>query len=305
MVFTIAAVERDVGISKDVLRAWERRYGFPSPERDGNGDRIYPPEQVRRLRLVKRLTDQGHRPGRLLSWPIAELEEALAPQQDDFVPATADEQAATALQPVLDALVQHDTRGVQHLLQQRLAAEGLARFVQDTVAPLSDQVGLGWESGRLQVFEEHLFTECVTRVLRQAIASVPPGDAPRVLLTTVPHEPHGLGLLMAEAVMALAGAQCMSLGTQTPVPEIAHAAGAFKADVVALSFSSSFPRRQVAAVLQQLRSAIPPDVQVWAGGSGCARRVSLPDVRVMTTLDEAALAVGQWRAAVAGSNARG
>ena len=39
---TIAAVERDVGLSKDVLRVWERRYGFPVPERDANGERLYP-----------------------------------------------------------------------------------------------------------------------------------------------------------------------------------------------------------------------------------------------------------------------
>ena len=46
---SIAAVERDTGLSKDTLRVWERRYGFPSPERDAAGDRLYPPAQVARL----------------------------------------------------------------------------------------------------------------------------------------------------------------------------------------------------------------------------------------------------------------
>ena len=64
--FNITAVERETGLSKDVLRVWERRYGFPAPQRDSNGERRYPPEQVERLRLIKRLMDQGHRPGRLL-----------------------------------------------------------------------------------------------------------------------------------------------------------------------------------------------------------------------------------------------
>ncbi|MBV5332313.1 MerR family transcriptional regulator, partial [bacterium] len=63
--FSIAAVERDTGLSKDVLRMWERRYGFPLPLRDPNGERSYPAEQVDRLRLIKRLMDQGHRPGKL------------------------------------------------------------------------------------------------------------------------------------------------------------------------------------------------------------------------------------------------
>ena len=48
--FNIAAVERETGLSKDVLRMWERRYGFPIPERDANGERLYPEAQVERLR---------------------------------------------------------------------------------------------------------------------------------------------------------------------------------------------------------------------------------------------------------------
>ena len=58
----IAAVERDTGVSKDTLRVWERRYGFPAPVRDDNGDRLYPMSQVERLRLIRRLLDMGCRP---------------------------------------------------------------------------------------------------------------------------------------------------------------------------------------------------------------------------------------------------
>ena len=56
--FTIANVEKETGLSKDTLRMWERRYGFPAPERDPGGDRVYPAAQVERLRLIKRLIDQ-------------------------------------------------------------------------------------------------------------------------------------------------------------------------------------------------------------------------------------------------------
>ena len=59
----IASVERETGLSKDTLRVWERRYGFPTPERDANGERLYAPFQVRRLAQIKRLIDRGHRPG--------------------------------------------------------------------------------------------------------------------------------------------------------------------------------------------------------------------------------------------------
>ncbi len=94
---------------------------------------------------------------------------------------------------------------------------GLARFVTDVIAPLTALVGDRWARGELAIFEEHLYTESVQAVLRNAIASIPhPGDSPRVLLTTVPQEPHGLGVLMAEAMFALEGARCVSLGVRTP-----------------------------------------------------------------------------------------
>ena len=34
MLLNITAVERETGLSKDVLRMWERRYGYPKPDRD-------------------------------------------------------------------------------------------------------------------------------------------------------------------------------------------------------------------------------------------------------------------------------
>lgn len=291
--FPISAVERDVGLSKDVLRVWERRYGFPTPGRDANGERLYPAEQVQRLRLVKRLMDQGHRPGRLLAVPMDELE-ALSAQRRDAAPA-AEPGAPDGLADLIDLVRRHDAAAYLQALQQRLARQGLRQFVQDTVAPLTLQVGLAWEEGRLHVFEEHLFTELTARALRQAIAAVPGGREPRVLLTSLPNEPHGMGLLMVEALLALEGAQCISLGTQMPLLEIAQASAAHRADVVALSFSAAFPARQIAGLLQQLRASLPPATQLWAGGAG-VRRITAPDgVATIASLDAAADAVAHWR----------
>ena len=64
---SIAAVERETGLGKDTLRAWERRYGFPLPQRDAAGVRGYPRAMVERLRLIRRALVAGHRPGRLFA----------------------------------------------------------------------------------------------------------------------------------------------------------------------------------------------------------------------------------------------
>ena len=291
--FTIAAVERDVGVSKDVLRVWERRYGFPVPDRDPHGERLYPAGQVLRLRLIKRLMDLGHRPGRLMSTSINELE-ALAGGSQGVKGPGADT-GSHELDELFALIRQHDGAAYLQAMQQRLARQGLRQFVQDTVAPLTVQIGFAWERGRLQVFEEHLFTELTARVLRQAIAAVPGGSEPRVLLTTLPKEPHEMGLLMVEAVLSLEGAQCISLGTQMPLMEIVDAVAAHQVDVVALSFSAAFPARQTRALLEQLRAALPRPAELWAGGAG-VRKLAAPDgVMCMASLDSAIAAVSRWR----------
>ncbi|HXE40013.1 MAG TPA: MerR family transcriptional regulator [Azonexus sp.] len=294
--FSIAAVERDTGLSKDVLRMWERRYGFPVPERDGNGERSYPAEQVERLRLIKRLMDMGHRPGKLIATPTAELS-ALAPRRTKPAPS-GDHGASKGLEELLALIKQHDAAGYQQALQQRLARQGLQRFVQDTIAPLTRRVGEAWEDGSVEVFEEHLFTELTKRLLRQAIAALPGGSrSPRVLLTSVPDEQHVLGLLMVETLFALEGAECIPLGTQMPLLEIGRAAVAHQADVVALSFSVAFPQRQIPGLLQQIRQMLPPATDLWVGGGGVARIARVDGVDLMSSLDDALHALAAWRAA--------
>lgn len=281
----IAAVERETGLGKDTLRVWERRYGFPRPLRDENGDRLYPPEQISQLRLIKRLMDRGHRPGKLV---LAEESELLAWSAEVAGAAPAAESADAAEVPpgglaspseglgeVFDLLGRHDAVGLRRVLSQMIAREGLQTFVLDILPRLNVLVGEGWASGQIEVFEEHLYTEQIQVLLRQAIAALPPGTRrPKVLLTTVPDEQHILGVLMLESLLTLRGIRCVSLGTQTPLAEIVAAVEAHGADAVALSFSAAFPARQVLPLVNQLRVTLPRSVGLWVGGSGIDRGVA-------------------------------
>ncbi len=293
--FNIAAVERDTGLSKDVLRMWERRYGFPVPARDANGERVYPAEQVERLRQIKRLMDLGHRPGKLMSLSPKELATASSRRPRVDKPTRPPEPGELA--QLLSHIKRHDAEAYLQAMQQRLARQGLQVFVQDTVAPLTREVGEAWEDGRLEVFEEHLFTELTKRLLRQAVGALPAARlAPRVLLTSLPEEQHALGLLMVEALLVLEGAECVPLGTQMPLLEISRAAEAHRADIVALSFSTAFPQRQISGLLKQLRLMLPKETALWAGGGGVARLSAQEGCRLFGSLDEALAALADWRA---------
>jgi methanogenic corrinoid protein MtbC1 len=295
---SIAAVERETGISKDVLRKWETRYGFPVPLRDGLGERAYPPEQVNRLRLVKRLMDAGMRPSHIVAKSeeslkiLAQTSHAARPQagerhQDDVAAIT------------LEMLRNQDPAGLRQRLYRELLRQGVERFVLDTIAPLNHAVGEAWARGELGIHEEHVYTEAVQWLLRNAIDTLSDTQAsPRILLTTLPEEQHGLGILMLAALLSLRGAYCISLGTQTPVQDIALAAVAHKADVVALSFSIVYPQRRILPALAELGQRLGETIEIWAGGDGCTRLHSPPArTHLHPGMDQALAALGEWRAA--------
>jgi DNA-binding transcriptional MerR regulator len=288
---SIAAVERETGVSKDTLRIWERRYGFPQPTRNAIGERSYPLDQVARLRLIRRLMDQGLRPGRIFAMSAAELETQAA-GTPSAAPLSAQHDLALYL------LKTHQTAELRRELNQAVMRDGLFRFLTESAAPLATLVGDAWMRGEIHVFEEHLFTEQLQGVLRQAISQVPTaGGSPRVLLSTLPGEQHGLGLLMAEAACALEGAECVSLGVQTPVAELAAAALAKRADVVAVSFSANFPATGLQEAVKSLRAALPTGVELWCGGTGAARLKRPPAaVRVFQELAAIGTALADWRA---------
>ena len=297
---SIAAVERDTGLSKDTLRVWERRYGFPLPRRDTTGERNYPFEQVERLRAIKRLLDAGHRPGRVVAMPLADLDRLTNASCGRAMPLpqlARDLRDAPDLAGLMAAVGQRDVDGLRQRMSHALARMGLGRFVLEVVAPLNVQVGDEWMHGRLEVFEEHLYTESVQVVLRNALHQLVVAEAggPRVLLATVPGEPHGLGLLMAEAVLALEGCRCTSLGLQTPVWDIVRAAAALGSDVVALSYTGCTNPHQVTDGLTELRSKLPTSVDLWAGGRApVLQRRAIDGVRVLPSLNEVPEALSGW-----------
>jgi DNA-binding transcriptional MerR regulator/methylmalonyl-CoA mutase cobalamin-binding subunit len=282
LALNISAVEREAGLSKDVLRMWERRYGFPKPVRDDNGERRYSAGEVAKLRAIKRLMDVGLRPGKIIRHTLDELnalaEGKVVPRRETASPGAENE--------ILKLLSGHDAAALQNTLANLLMRQGLQRFVLETATSLNHAVGDAWMRGELAVFEEHLYTEQLQVALRTGINAFPRQiGGPKVLLTTFPGEQHGLGLLMVEALLVPEGAQCISLGPQTPIEDIRRAALAHQVQVVALSFSGVFPVRQAGDGLASLRRQLPPAVAIWAGGEMTRRiRKALPGVLLVSDL---------------------
>jgi DNA-binding transcriptional MerR regulator/methylmalonyl-CoA mutase cobalamin-binding subunit len=294
---SIATVERETGLSKDTLRVWERRYGFPAPLRDGNGERAYSRAQLDKLRLIRRCMDLGLRPGKIVGASLHELSERIA-ALDAGARASAGAADGGPGQALIDMLKARQLIEMRDSLAQAMMRLGVQRFLIDVVAPLSAEVGRAWMRGEIEIHEEHLYSEQINHLLRQAISScVPAVNAPRLLLTTLPGEEHQLGLLMAQAYLSVEGVHCISLGVQTPAFDVVRAASALGADIVGLSFSLAHQPRTVLAQLAELRDGLKPEVALWAGGTIVGRLRKVPDgVRLLASLADTTQALADWRA---------
>lgn len=281
-VYSIAHVEQTTGISKELLRMWERRYGYPQPARDAQGDRVYTSTDIIKLGLIRQLMEQGQRPGKLVNQPVDALQHLYAEGMA---------QEAGKLNELIPVLKSADFLAVREWLESRLHSQGLRRFVCETLPQLNQSVGDGWERGQINVHEEHLYTEQVNNLLRGAIATMPtsPAGSPRVLLTTPPGEQHGLGLLMVEVVLRLEGCTVISLGTETPLPDIAAAARAHQAQVVALSFSVAYSSARAQEDVSTLQAMLPAGTALWAGGQAMHDQRPSDGVTLMKSLQDVQL----------------
>lgn len=289
----IQAVERETGVSKELLRMWERRYGFPQPLRDAHGDRLYPPAQVSKLGLLRRLIDNGFRPGKIILLEASELEGLLHSKY-----LTPMEPAPGLEEELLAALKSHEAHQVREYLSHQLVRMGLQSFILTFLQYANPLVGDAWMRSLIEVHEEHLYTEQVQALIRNAIGNLRPGtQAPRVMLATPPDESHSLGMLMVEALLRLDYVDAVCFGTHMPVRDLVMAAHKHQMDIIGLSFSASYPSSKAVEFLEELRFRLPPSVDIWAGGSALrSSRRHVEGIECFHDLDSLRLGVQAWRA---------
>lgn len=270
--YSIGVVERDTGIGRDTLRVWERRYGFPEPVRSEKGERKYSEKQLRQLQRIRRLLDQGMRPGKLLPLGEEGLDELEASLQSE-----QPVQLEQAVSELIEAIHSADAELLESLLQRQYQQQGMQGFILKTVVPLLNTVGELWARGKLQIFQEHFLSQQLIRFLNTEIARLQRhARKPRVLLATLPGEEHTLGLLMVAAMLSSHGVSTINIGAEVPMDQIGHAVEQFNVDIVGVTFSGAYQYKNIRPHLIELRELIADDIEIWTGGEGVRRLRKLP-----------------------------
>ena len=281
--YSIGLVERDTGIGRDTLRIWERRYGFPEPSRNARGERLYSEAQLRRLQRIRRLLDQGMRPGKLI--PLGD--KALDQLEVSMLPAIP-KPIDAAVSRLLEYLIRGDAGQVEKSLSVLYKKHGMQEFIVKIVAPLLRTVGELWAAGRLQIYQEHFLSQQLFLLINTEIATLPKNRSQSpIVLATLPDETHTLGLLMVAGILAAQRKNVVNLGGGVPVDQISTAVKQFKASALGITFSGAYQYKHIRDHLTELRELLPANVHILTGGEGVRPLRKLPSgITKFTSLAE-------------------
>lgn len=292
---TISVVAERTGLSRDVLRVWERRYQAVEPVRTAGGQRLYSDDELQRFQLLAEATRNGRSIGSVAALStgalakLAEDDEAARPQ------AAADREAthSTVHREVAELALAHalalDASSLDRELRRAIARYGVPMFLEEIVPTLMHRIGDEWVGGRLSIPHEHLASSVVLGILLEAVRAIPetPG-APRLLVATPTGEQHVVGAALIAAAAALDGWSILFLGANVPAADLVMAANGVSG--VALSIVNAHDVPGTVREMQTLRAALPMRMPLIAGGAAALRleaEVGLPGVSVCRDIAEA------------------
>jgi DNA-binding transcriptional MerR regulator len=206
----IGEFSRRVGVSPELLRAWERRYALLEPIRTEGGFRLYTDDDAARVERMKRALDEG----------LSAAEAARRALAQEGSPERALDGARERLVAAARA---YDEATVHAILDQALAGFSLEPVLRDLVLPALREIGTEWASGQLEIGQEHFASSLVRERLLALARLWGRGGGPLAILACAPGERHDIGLIAFGLVLRSHGWRILFLGADTPIATLRRA----------------------------------------------------------------------------------
>lgn len=283
--FNLKAVVQETGLKPDTLRAWERRYGLPTPTRTTGGHRLYSQRDINILKWLLERQEEGLSISRAVDmWrrvavdgkdPLHVMALNEAPLTlPSFLSVEAGEIITELRQSWIDAGLAFDEHKAELVM-----AEAFSYYPPETVCIELLQkalsiIGNGWYTGEVSVQQEHFTSALALRRLDALLAAVAaPTRSGRVIIGCPPGENHTFGPLLITFLLRRRGWNVVYLGADVPTNRLHATIISTRPDLVVFSaqlLESAASLREVALYLQE------KEVVVAFGGTIFNR---IPDVR--------------------------
>ena len=272
-VLRIGEVSKRTGVSPELLRAWERRYGLLSPTRSAGGLRLYSLADVDRVRLMQRHLAQG-----LSAAEAAGLAVITGADEPD---ASAPLSPAAMRMELAEALDRFDEERAQVLFDRMLSVLSVESLLGEVALPYLGELGDRWSRGDASVAQEHFASSLVRGRLLGLARGWGLGTGPTALLACLPGELHDLGLIAFGLALRSRGWRVVYLGPDTPIETVEDAVDRLRPDVVVFHAVSS---DRVLPVLERLHQ-LGDRHRVALGGAAVTTAGLDPDRVLLLTGD--------------------
>jgi DNA-binding transcriptional MerR regulator len=271
----IGELSRRTGVSAELLRAWERRYGLLRPARSAGGFRLYSDADEQRVRRMRDLIGRGLSAAQAARAALGETPEAPSPTVIDEARGDA---ITTSTARVARALDDLDEAGAQAALDRVFALFTLDTALRDVLLPYLHDLGERWERGEVSVGHEHFASNVIRGRLLAIARGWGAGPGPRAVLACAPGELHDLPLACLGLALRARGWSITYLGPDTPVASVAEAARELDPDIVVVS---AVRREPFAAAIGDLAALRLGDRLALAGAGADAELAERAGARVL------------------------
>jgi MerR family transcriptional regulator, light-induced transcriptional regulator len=258
--YRIQTVAEMTGVPAATLRAWERRYGLPSPERSTSSYRLFSDHDVASIRRLKELCDEGMAPAEAARVVVRSEEASNTPVDGDPY--------QRACEAILRAVVDFDPIGLEQAVRGAMFMGSAATIYHRVLAPTMQTVGDRWHQGTLSVAQEHMASEVLSGVARDMLRLIdPPEAASEAIVACFADEEHALPLYGVAFGLVQSGLRPVVLGARTPPSAIRHAVESIQPVLVCLSVTVRPPAYRARELIDDYAEAVA-DVPWIVGGAG-------------------------------------
>jgi len=260
----IGELTKRTGVSPELLRAWEQRYGLLQPTRTPGGFRLYSAADEARVQRMQSLVSGGLAAAQAARLVLSGGEPE--PRTDSGSAAPL-EQAAGNLTASLDRL---DEQAANSALDRLFSAYTVETVLQEVVLPYLHRLGERWEAGEVSVAQEHFASNLLRGRLLGLAQGWGQGQGPLAILACVPGEHHELGLLVFGVALRRRGWRITYLGTDSPIGAVADIARSLTPAVVVLLSINPDNFLDHAHEIKELAKQVP----VMIAGTGATPQVA-------------------------------
>ena len=227
----IGELSRRVGVSPELLRAWELRYGLLQPSRSPGGFRLYSSADEERIKRMRAFQTQG----------LSAAEAARLALESTAAAGTPAADGASALDhnSLAQALERFDEPAAQEAFDRALSAVSIESLLRDLVIPYLHDLGERWEAGTASVAQEHFASNFLRGRLLGLARGWGQGGGPLAILACAPGEQHDLPLIAFGLALRAYGWRIAFLGPDTPLGTLADAAAKLAPRLVVVSATSA------------------------------------------------------------------